>query len=462
MYTHYTVEDGLPSSEVYQALQASDGHLWFATDHGVSRYDGYSFQTYTTDNGLCDQVVFCMHEDARQRLWFATYSGCMFYYENGQFTPFQWNDALQAALPGSIINGIWVDDQDTVWLDLNRGRSIKVTPNGEVLHIYPKNDNPLYDQEVYQIGEGAYVFDRGERSATLEDPEVYQTVIYRKGGQEPVQFNWSGFPEGGVIWGIPMQDGGIAVSWGHLLMRWRAATGTTTEVGLPASQTISLMEDRQGDLWVGMRNRGAYCFPGGDPSAVPEHYLDGKAVSSVLQDHEGNYWLTTLDDGIYLLRSKAIRLYNREGGLPSQHMVGVAGTKHAVWAGTYLGDLFRVPITGDDSLTAKFMGQFGQFGTIRSVASGALLTNADGLKVRICGEASGKVERLPEGELIAPYYPQGEVIFLENTVQHIIRILLRNDSVIHHETTTPSPAFVARTFCTDASGLHWVGALDGL
>jgi len=43
LYEHYSTEQGLPSVEVYQSLQDSDGYLWFVTDEGVSRFDGYSF-----------------------------------------------------------------------------------------------------------------------------------------------------------------------------------------------------------------------------------------------------------------------------------------------------------------------------------------------------------------------------------------------------------------------------------
>ena len=48
IYRNYTVEDGLPSSEVYYSFQDSKGYMWFATDAGVSRFNGYEFENFTT------------------------------------------------------------------------------------------------------------------------------------------------------------------------------------------------------------------------------------------------------------------------------------------------------------------------------------------------------------------------------------------------------------------------------
>jgi len=58
----YTTADGLPSSEVYVALEDSRGYIWFGTDNGVVRYDGYDFVTYGPNEGLEDPVVFTIVE----------------------------------------------------------------------------------------------------------------------------------------------------------------------------------------------------------------------------------------------------------------------------------------------------------------------------------------------------------------------------------------------------------------
>ena len=51
---NYNVENGLPSSEVYGVVQDSEGYMWFTTDRGVSKFNGYDFINYTTKDGLID------------------------------------------------------------------------------------------------------------------------------------------------------------------------------------------------------------------------------------------------------------------------------------------------------------------------------------------------------------------------------------------------------------------------
>src|SRR3954463_7666454 len=69
-YKHFTTDDGLPSSETYRVLQDRKGFIWIATDKGVSRYDGYSFQNFTIQDGLPDNSVLNLFEDSKGRIWF--------------------------------------------------------------------------------------------------------------------------------------------------------------------------------------------------------------------------------------------------------------------------------------------------------------------------------------------------------------------------------------------------------
>jgi len=50
-YEHYGIEEGLPSNETYFAHQDEDGNMWFTTDRGVVKYDGYDFEVYTEQDG---------------------------------------------------------------------------------------------------------------------------------------------------------------------------------------------------------------------------------------------------------------------------------------------------------------------------------------------------------------------------------------------------------------------------
>ena len=55
---NFGINEGLLTNEVYDIHQDSLGNIWFATDLGLSKYDGSDFKEYTTNNGLPHNVVF--------------------------------------------------------------------------------------------------------------------------------------------------------------------------------------------------------------------------------------------------------------------------------------------------------------------------------------------------------------------------------------------------------------------
>lgn len=48
----YTTADGLVSNQISRIVRDSRGYLWFCTEDGLSRFDGYTFTNYTTQKGL--------------------------------------------------------------------------------------------------------------------------------------------------------------------------------------------------------------------------------------------------------------------------------------------------------------------------------------------------------------------------------------------------------------------------
>lgn len=65
-----TMEDGLPSRLVYDAIQDKDDFMWFATANGLCRYNGHSFKIYNTQNSaLHSNIITALGIDAKNRLY---------------------------------------------------------------------------------------------------------------------------------------------------------------------------------------------------------------------------------------------------------------------------------------------------------------------------------------------------------------------------------------------------------
>ena len=70
VHKQYTVNDGLPSMEVYNILQDKLGFIWIVTSKGALRFDATRYENFTIENGLPDNEVLRIREDASGRIWF--------------------------------------------------------------------------------------------------------------------------------------------------------------------------------------------------------------------------------------------------------------------------------------------------------------------------------------------------------------------------------------------------------
>ena len=69
-YKNISPLNGIASATVYDILNDSRGYIWFATDNGVSRFDGSEFVNYTVSDGLPLNSTITLYEDNLGRIWF--------------------------------------------------------------------------------------------------------------------------------------------------------------------------------------------------------------------------------------------------------------------------------------------------------------------------------------------------------------------------------------------------------
>jgi len=65
----YNIENGLSTQSVGDACQDQDGIMWFATNDGISSYDGFRFKNYNSENGLPPQHFRRIKCDNTGILW---------------------------------------------------------------------------------------------------------------------------------------------------------------------------------------------------------------------------------------------------------------------------------------------------------------------------------------------------------------------------------------------------------
>ncbi len=64
----YTLENGLNTNYVHDVTQDQQGRMWFATEYGVSVYDGYVWKNYSAEEGLPRLEYFLIKADSNNNI----------------------------------------------------------------------------------------------------------------------------------------------------------------------------------------------------------------------------------------------------------------------------------------------------------------------------------------------------------------------------------------------------------
>ena len=72
---HLTTADGLAANTVRHIFQDEEGYLWFSTNNGLSRYDGYTFRNYRQEAGIEDLRIKEVKEDEEHHILITTIQG---------------------------------------------------------------------------------------------------------------------------------------------------------------------------------------------------------------------------------------------------------------------------------------------------------------------------------------------------------------------------------------------------
>lgn len=72
--SHYTVDDGLIDNTVNAIAPGPDGVIWFATNIGISRFDGSSWKSFTR-NDIISAIFYDITVDSDNTVWVASSGG---------------------------------------------------------------------------------------------------------------------------------------------------------------------------------------------------------------------------------------------------------------------------------------------------------------------------------------------------------------------------------------------------
>lgn len=344
IFRDYTIEDGIPQSNANDIIQDNEGYLWFATQKGVSRFDGKEFFTLTENDGLISNIALSVFQDSRGRFWFGTRFG-LSVYENNSFK----NHTIYDGLPSNFVNVIAEDHDNTVWIGTQAGVSrysngtFQPAPglNRRINDLYPSSDSGIWigaDNGLYLYHDSVL-----ERSGDIPEDVAVLSIEQDSLGRLWIATDFGLYRcHNGETQHYTIEDGLHDMTIEDLLIDtqgniWLASESRGLSMfdgqdfkhfnqsnGLNNLSLFKVFEDHEKNIWVGGRN-GLTLFNRRLPF---EHYEFSEELKQadyfgMIQDSADNYWFTTYGDGIVQFDGKTMKQYTEKDGLPDNRFFSV-------------------------------------------------------------------------------------------------------------------------------------------
>lgn len=319
-FRNYTVDNGLPSSEIYHIIQDKKGYIWMATNMGVSRFDGRTFKNFDVQNGLPENTVFEIFEDEAERLWFVSFPFQLSYFENDSIHAYKYNNKLSEIAGHGLVplkKCFRADKESNIWFSfLNEGSLFSIDKSGNLTKtIEISDDSP--STSIIQIGGQFLAAQSGTRSNidfTIKLKTRYKEFIVKL--DNPTRKYSGGYF---II---------AALKSGELLFAQNELLTIIEKDGSYISRSFDnrilwLSSDNEESVWIGKEFTGAekYSIKALKENLGPsESYLNGITVTSILKDNEGGLWYSSQGAGLFYLPSKAFISYTIEDGLSGQNV----------------------------------------------------------------------------------------------------------------------------------------------
>lgn len=125
-FEHLSLEDGLSQGTVTAITQDNTGFLWFATEDGLNRFDGYEFKVYrhnpSDSHSISNNMIRTIYQDHQGILWVGTDIGLnRFDAHTDQFTRFTHLPQDPTSLSFNRVWTIFEDDRDNFWVGTGNG-----------------------------------------------------------------------------------------------------------------------------------------------------------------------------------------------------------------------------------------------------------------------------------------------------------------------------------------------------
>jgi hypothetical protein len=345
-YKQYNYLNGLPTMGIYNVLCTNDGYVWIGSEIGLIRFDGEKFKVFDTEEGLPDTEVTSLLADAQDRVWGFTFNRKVFYIKDNVVYNDN-NSELVATLNNShhlsyFNKGL---NDEIFFFSFDEIISLKGDKISEYsfdlaagYHLgYPifNWNNQLYQIAVKDKVRYIFKIDSGKLNLTTNAPPM------------PLR-NWSITSEGNnfIIGeeGIVSEKGKVFVPDNYIELKDRFH---------------SIYVGKDNAIWYLNQEKGVH-FISDD---IRFTLFGNTKVNSIDCDFEGNYWISTMADGLFMLPHDFL---NKQIIIPTQNEIdlpiNVIYVDDLLWAGNTFETTYV--LNGDQNLKSISTGETGKYSRV--------------------------------------------------------------------------------------------------
>ncbi|GAA5520675.1 ATP-binding protein [Aliifodinibius salicampi] len=318
-FNHLTQQDGLSQSTGQVIYQDSDGFMWFGTNDGLNRYNGYQMTVFKHDpedsTTISSNNVSEIYEDNEGVLWVGTSGGGLnkFDKETQQFSHYRVNyENREESISDYSITSIVERENGEFWIGTYNGLNRFDRDSEEFFHFYTDPDDP----------------------ESLSNS--YINCVYED-SQENL---WIGTNEGLNLWNSETET--------FKVFKHDPADPSS----ISGNRVMQVYEDDGGTLWVGTGsglnkfNRQTEAFQSYIHEDDDPYSISGNTIYSILEDSRGVLWVGTENNGLNQFDRNTGRFYHYQSNLDNPNSISddaiyslYENNDQILWIGTYSGGI---------------------------------------------------------------------------------------------------------------------------
>ncbi len=318
-FNHLTSDDGLSQSSVFAILQDSEGYMWFGTNDGLNKYNGYEMTVYKHNpedsSTVSGNNISYIYEDKSNNIWIGTTGAGLnrLDKENDRFFSYRRSyPDIGNEISNNSISSILEDSRGRFWVGTDQGLNRLNRETGKFEHFFADSTETgslssnmvtaLYDDSEGNLWIGT------KDGLNLWDPESRSFRTYSHNSSDPSSISHNHISviyedSQGVLW----------IGTGRGLNRFnrddetfqRYQHDTNDPNSLSGNSVFSILEDSRGILWVGTENNGLNAYDRGEDEFY--HYtnnldnprsISDDAIYTLYENDDNILWIGTYSGGL--------------------------------------------------------------------------------------------------------------------------------------------------------------------